>query len=306
MSMNRSMNARSWTKLTLTELKDLCAACGLSVEGNKEELGERLQAYFDKRRDKEPEPQPRENNKGRESGVRDPRDKTGEAVDVNLDADGGESQEVDNGIREEFEAHFKGKEKIKLVPVDVFLTALSSIKRKMDRSFSALYREIEDGDGLDEAWLKVKFSRARDQYEYKFLTKIGRCLDKAIRILLDSTRKEFVGVRDEVKARAVTLRLADNKGWSTTLQIVGSNDKIMDKYKDRIPLFGQAGQTPCSYSWRYRRRARRYQQKRRRESPTSSDLERDYYERSKKKERKILSFQARNFYGYSDRQGTIT
>ncbi|RIB18081.1 hypothetical protein C2G38_2086679 [Gigaspora rosea] len=281
MSTNRSMNAGSWTKLTLTELKDLCAACGLSVEGNNEELGERLQAYFDKRKDKGPEAQSKENSKGREPGAGDSRDKTGEAVDVDLDVDGGgdfeddldeESQEADNGIREEFEARFKGKEKVKSVPVDVFLTALSSIERKMDRSFSALYREIEDGDGLDEAWPKVKFSRARDQYEYEFLTKIGRRLDKAIRMLPDSAKKEFVGVRDEVEARAVTLRLADNKGWSTALQIVGSNDKMMDKYKDRIPLFGQAGQTPRSYSLGYKRRARRYQQ-----SPTSSDSERDYY-----------------------------
>src|SRR6185437_7219732 len=81
---------------------------------------------------------------------------------------------------------------------------------------------------------------------------------------------------------------------------------MMDKYKDRIPLFGQGGQTTRSYSWGYRGRARRYQQKRRRESPTSSDSERDYYERSKKKERKISSFRARNFYGYSDRRGTVT
>ncbi|CAG8590160.1 4326_t:CDS:2 [Dentiscutata erythropus] len=218
MSTNRSMNAGSWTKLTLTELKDLCTACGLSVEGNKEVLGERLQAYFDKRKDKGPEAKLKENNKGQESGAGDPRDKTGEAVDVDLDTDGGgnfkddldeESQEADNGIREEFEACFKRKEKVKLVPVNIFLTALSSIKRKMDRSFSVLYREIKDRNELDK-------------YEYEFLTKIGRRLDKAIRILLDSTRKEFVGVHDEVEAKAVTLRLADNKEWSTALQIVGT------------------------------------------------------------------------------------
>ncbi|CAG8746018.1 11132_t:CDS:2 [Dentiscutata erythropus] len=212
MSANCSMHAGSWTKLTLTELKDLCAACGLSVEGDKEELEQ-------------------------EPGPRNADDRTGEVVDVDLDEDGGgefeddlneDSQEADNRIREEFAAYFRGKEKVK---------------------------EIEDGDGLDEAWPKVKLSRPHDQHEYDFLAKIGRRLDKAIRILPESNRKEFVGVREEVESRAVTLRLADNRGWGTALQIVESNDKMMEKYKDCIPLFSQAGQSSCLYEWGYRRKA---------------------------------------------------
>ena len=82
MSTNRTMHAGSWTKLTLTELKDLCAACGLSVEGNKEELGERLLAYFEKRKDKGPEAQSKGSNKGQEQGPADIGDRTGEEVDV--------------------------------------------------------------------------------------------------------------------------------------------------------------------------------------------------------------------------------
>ncbi|CAG8715927.1 6407_t:CDS:1 [Dentiscutata erythropus] len=282
MSANHSMHAGSWTKLTLTELKDLCAACSFSVEGNKEELDERLHAYFDKRKDKGLKAQLKGSNRGQEPGPRNAYDRTGEVVDVDLDEDGGgefeddldeNSQEVDNRIIEEFAACFRGKEKVKSVPVDVFLTALSSIERKMDRNFSALYKEIEDGDGLDEAWPKVKLSRPRD-HEYDFLAKIGKHLDKAIRVLLESNRKEIVGVCEEVESRAVTLRLA---GWGTALQIVGSNDKMMEKYKDHIPLFSQAEQSSCSYEWGYRRKARKYQHKRKRASPTSSDSERDYY-----------------------------
>src|SRR6185437_8839867 len=95
MPTNRSMHAGSWTKLTLTELKGLCAACGLSVEGTKEELGERLHAYFDKRKDKGPEVQQKENNRGQEQGPGDIRDRTGESVDVDLEADGGGKFEDD-------------------------------------------------------------------------------------------------------------------------------------------------------------------------------------------------------------------
>ncbi|RIB23022.1 hypothetical protein C2G38_915836 [Gigaspora rosea] len=237
MSTNRTMHAGSWSKLTLMELKDLCAACGLSVEGNKEELGERLHAYFDKRKDIGPEVR---RSKGQEQGSTDTGDKTGEAVDVDLDADGGgdfedkldeDSQEADNGIREEFATRFRGKEKVSSVPVDVFLTALSSIKRKMDKSFLALYKEIEEGDLLEEAWPKVKLSKPRDQYEYDFLAKIGRRLDKVIRMLPDSVKKEAVSVRNEVESRAVTLRLADDRGWGAALQIVGSSDKMMESTK---------------------------------------------------------------------------
>ncbi|CAG8656103.1 15812_t:CDS:1 [Dentiscutata erythropus] len=221
MSANCSMHAGSWTKLTLTELKDLCAACGLSVENNKEELGKRLHAYFDKRRDKGPEVQLKRSNRRQELGPRNADDRTGKAVDVDLDEDiGGEveddldkdSQKADNRIREEFAACFRGKEKVKSVPADVFLIALNSIKRKMDRNFSALYREIEEGDVLDEAWPKVKLSRPRNQHEYDFLAKIGKCLDKTIRMLPESNRKEIVGVREKVESRAATLRLADNRG----------------------------------------------------------------------------------------------
>ncbi|CAG8767363.1 3085_t:CDS:2, partial [Dentiscutata erythropus] len=240
----------SWTKLTLTELKNLCAACGLSVEGNKEELGERLHSYFDKRKDKGPKAQLKGSNRGQEPGPKNADDRTGED---DLDED---SQEADNRIREEFAACFKEKEKVKSVPVNIFLSALSSIKRKMNRNFSALYREIEDRDGLDEAWLKVKLSRSRDQHEYDFLAKISRHLDKEIRMLLEFNRKKFVGVCKEVESRAVTLRLADNRGWGIALQIVESNDKMMEKYKHRIPLFSQAEQSSCLYEWR--KKARKY------------------------------------------------
>ncbi|CAG8669574.1 12415_t:CDS:2 [Dentiscutata heterogama] len=193
MSTNRMMHAGSWTKLILMELKDLYAACGLSVEGNKKELGERLHAYFDKRKDNDPKAQSKESSKGQKQGLIITRDRMGEVVDMDSDDD--------------------GKEKVSSVPVDVFLTALSSIERKIDKSFSALYREIEEEDSLEEAWPKVKLSKLHDQYEYDFLAKIGRHLDKVIRMLPDSVKKEVVSMHDEVESRAITLRLADDRDW---------------------------------------------------------------------------------------------
>ncbi|CAG8696920.1 20165_t:CDS:2, partial [Dentiscutata erythropus] len=75
-------------------------------------------------------------------------------------------------------------------------------------------------DNLDEDSQKAD-NRIREKFAVCFREKekvksvsanIGRYLDKAIRLLPESNRKEFVGVHEEVESRAITLRLADNRG----------------------------------------------------------------------------------------------
>ncbi|CAG8590074.1 929_t:CDS:2 [Racocetra persica] len=168
--------------------------------------------------------------RGQKQGLDDVKDRPKEVVDIDLDADrGGEvdddldeaSLEADNRIRKELAVCFQEKEKVSLVLVDVFLIALSSIKMKMDRNFSALHKEIEERDLLYMAWPKLE---------------------------------EFVSVCDEVGSRAVTLRLADNRGWDAALQIVDYNDKMIEKYKDCISLFCQTRPVLHLYNWGYRER----------------------------------------------------
>ncbi|RIB22590.1 hypothetical protein C2G38_2173594 [Gigaspora rosea] len=197
-----------------------------------------------------------------------------EFVDLEGDDIDAESQEADSKIREEFAARFPGKGKVESVPVDIFLSALGNLEKKLDKSFFALHNEIEEGEVLDAAWLKVRLSKLWDQYEYNFLTKVRRCLDRAIRMLSSSLRKDFVDIRDEVEARAVTLRLADNKGWSAALQIVGSNNKMMEKYKDCISLVGAVEPRSRASNWNYRSRPKYRQTKCKRYSSPSSDSER--------------------------------
>ncbi|CAG8588714.1 33285_t:CDS:2 [Gigaspora margarita] len=48
------MSTVIWIKLTLNELKDLCLFCDLDLQGNMDELGERLNAHFNKRKGKLP------------------------------------------------------------------------------------------------------------------------------------------------------------------------------------------------------------------------------------------------------------
>ncbi|CAG8630522.1 11273_t:CDS:2, partial [Dentiscutata erythropus] len=132
------------------------------------------------------------------------------------------SQEANNAFRDILAAYFQKKEKIESVLVDIFLLALESIEKKMDKSFSALYQEIEKGDLLDEKWPKFSLSKAHNQHEYDFLAKASRHLDKAIKGLLVFFRKKFAGVWEDVKTRAVMLRLANNRGWSAALQIYPS------------------------------------------------------------------------------------
>ncbi|CAG8573429.1 11577_t:CDS:2 [Gigaspora margarita] len=131
-----------------------------------------------------------------------------------------ESQEADGKIKEEFAACFPGKGKVESVPVDIYFFGLGNLEKKLDKSFSALHTEIEEGEVLDAAWPKVRLSKPWDQHEYDFLTKIRRCLDRAIRMLSSALRKDFVDIRDEVEARATTLRLADNKGYVLVIGII--------------------------------------------------------------------------------------
>ncbi|RIB25232.1 hypothetical protein C2G38_2031228 [Gigaspora rosea] len=128
--MNNSTPTVGWTKLTLAELKNLCVAFGVVSEGNKEELGERLHKYFEKKVGKLPEVS--QGQSGGEPGqsnkeARGHPDKTGDGVFgaeevVDLEEEDGDPafQEADDGMKEELRRHFQGKEKIDSVPVDIF------------------------------------------------------------------------------------------------------------------------------------------------------------------------------------------
>src|SRR5260364_15535 len=105
-----------------------------------------------------------------------------------------------------------------------------------------------------------------------------------MRMLPISHKKEFDDIRNEVEARAVTLRLADKNGRSTALQIVGNSDKMMDKYKDRIPLVSQLESRSRGSNWNYYNKSYYHQKKRKKYSPPSSDSDReDIYRKSKKR-----------------------
>ncbi|CAG8669692.1 6298_t:CDS:2 [Cetraspora pellucida] len=242
--MSNLTSTVSWTKLTLNKLKDLCIACGLSSKRNKEKVGERLYRYFEKKTGKLPE-FPAQTTPSAE-GVFDL-----ENVCADLDY-----QKVNDKMREEFVTHFYRKKEIDSVPVDIFLAVLGNIEKKMDKSFSALHREIEE---------------------------INKCLDRVIRAPSGSLKKEFTSIRKEIESHAVMLRLADNKRWNTALQIVGNNDKIMEKYKDQIPLH-----------------------KKKRHSPSSSDSKRGDHEKYRRKSKKSSIFRGRINYSTSDYQRTLT
>ncbi|CAG8758311.1 19937_t:CDS:2, partial [Cetraspora pellucida] len=119
-------------------------------------------------------------------------------------------QKVDNRIKDEFAFYYQ-KEKMNSVSADIFLTTLDNIEKKIDRNFSVLYKEIGKNDLLDEV----------------------------INALPVSFKKDIISIQEKVETYAVTLRLADNKGWGTVLQIIGSNNRMIEKYKNCISLFSQ-------------------------------------------------------------------
>ncbi|CAG8783272.1 5079_t:CDS:2, partial [Cetraspora pellucida] len=142
------------------------------------------------------------------SGVRDDEDLDNIIEVLRIDAD---ERNWNNG--RDADLKLDDMHKAKQIIVNMFLLALGKIEMKMERNFSALYRKIEECDLLDEAWPKVSLSKPQDQHEYDFLVKISKRLDKAIKVVPMANKKDF---------DTATLRLADNKGWSTALQIVGS------------------------------------------------------------------------------------
>ncbi|CAG8482955.1 12307_t:CDS:2 [Cetraspora pellucida] len=150
----------SWTKLTLHELKKLCVLCGLSDRGNKEDLGKRLHLFFEKRKGKQSE----KSLEGA-SAEASSRDNIYE-----------ESQEADKRIRDKI-THYLEKKKEESVPINIFLSALGNLEKKIDKSFSALHLEIKE----------------------------------AMRVLPTSLMKDFADIRNEIETQAITLRLADNK-----------------------------------------------------------------------------------------------
>ncbi|CAG8589200.1 17672_t:CDS:2, partial [Cetraspora pellucida] len=285
------MSFVSWTKLTVKELQDLCETCGFSTGGNKEELSDRLQGYFEKRKGKLPEKLQENEVKTREFPEEDMDGFNGRTFANNpvIDLEGDYlkdgSQEADCSVRDEFAARSQEKDRVEPFSVDIFMFALSKMEKKIDKNFSALQREMEEGELLDEAWPSIKLSKPHNQHEYDFLAKIGKCLDRAIKVLQVSARKEFIGIREEIETHAVTLRLADNKGWRTALQIVGSSDRMMEKYKDHILIFSNSWLDSCFSRWKYSDKARNNQHKRKRskdrQSPSSSDSEGDELYRRK-------------------------
>ncbi|CAG8488705.1 26242_t:CDS:2, partial [Racocetra persica] len=129
----------------------------------------------------------------------------GRDADLEVDDMHAYSQEADNRIKDKLVGHSRGREKAEQITVDIFLLAMSKIEMKMERNFSALHREIEECDLLNKAWPKVSLSKPHDQHEYDFLAKIGKHLDKAIKVVPTANKKDFDGVRDEIEARTATL-----------------------------------------------------------------------------------------------------
>ncbi|CAG8674461.1 23343_t:CDS:2 [Dentiscutata erythropus] len=217
-TVKRIMSVVDWSKLTISELKDLCISCSLSSGENKEELGKRLYAYFDVKRGKASNADIG-NGEGYEGPDEiDERDwRNGKFIYLDGDDIDIKSQETNSKIRDELANHLQGKERIESVPVDVFLSALEIIEKKMNRNFVVLHKEMQEDELLDEAWLKVRLSKH-----------------------VISTKGNS-SIRDNIETRAITLRLANNRGWSTALQIVGNNNKMMEKYKNQIAVVGQLG-----------------------------------------------------------------
>ncbi|CAG8690994.1 3108_t:CDS:2, partial [Racocetra persica] len=263
------MSVVGWTKLTLNELRDLCLSCGLDTLGNKDELGERLNTHFDKKKGKLPlnlndadiegdfvskneESLELESYLGSEYNF---RKQAGSTSGISHLRNKDPSKKNNQHVAEEGKRVIK---KMDAVPVDVFLSALNNIERKIDYNFEALqdqhFKETEQKSLLSKAWPRVKLEKPYDKYEYDFLIGVGKQLDKAIGRLSEYDQKEFIAIREEIESCAVTLQLVNDRGWKVALQVVGGNDKMMQKYKDQIGMVTSALPSIGANTWNYSRK----------------------------------------------------
>ncbi|CAG8520704.1 2945_t:CDS:2, partial [Cetraspora pellucida] len=90
---------------------------------------------------------------------------------------------------------------------------------------------------------------------------------------------EFCSIREEIESRAVMLRLANDKGWKVALQVVGCNDKMMQKYKDQI---GTATRMWVSQTnlWRYTKRSNKKTKRKYTDSSSSESEDRGFKSQS--------------------------
>ncbi|CAG8533953.1 1742_t:CDS:2 [Cetraspora pellucida] len=132
------MSVVSWTKLTIKELQNLCETYGLFTEGNKEELNDRLQEYFEKIRENLSEKLQESNIEVRECSEEDVNDFN-----------------VKSLIKDKFAIYFQEKDRVEAFLVNIFMSALRKIEKKIDRNFYALHKDLEKEELLYEAWLGV-------------------------------------------------------------------------------------------------------------------------------------------------------
>ncbi|CAG8520549.1 1263_t:CDS:2 [Cetraspora pellucida] len=206
----------SWTNLMVKELQDLCITCRLFTGSNKEELGERLQGYFEKKKEKLSETHQKKNSVELEESPERRIDELNSEVFaddrvINLEGDVLEIgfQKADYRIGEEFAAHFQSKERIDA--------------------------KMEEEELLEESWPGVKLLKPCDQHEYDFLAKVDKWLDRVILILSVFDKKEFTGIREEIETHAVMLRSKYNqnkqKRSKDHLSATSSDSKEDDLYK---------------------------------------------------------------------------
>ncbi|RIB16228.1 hypothetical protein C2G38_2038730 [Gigaspora rosea] len=161
-------------------------ACNLSDKASKEELSERLHAYFEKRKGKQPSTFVKKTVSETNSDNKNPKMDTGIDYGDDFDAEGFvdlegddidvELQEADGKIREKFAARFPGKRKVESVPVNIFLSTLSNLEKKLNKSFSALNSEIEEREALDAAWLKPRSESDWTELSECYLVLSGKIL----------------------------------------------------------------------------------------------------------------------------------
>lgn len=253
------------SNLSKNDLADICRSLGISTEGNKTELVQRIKEY------------PRYEDYRENGEVLGNLDTTRQdVVDLDSVASGYHSEASnisDKDLQTLRELARKSTERAKVTSLktgshDEELQGEPKIqpnkpaKRKLHESEDSLeeklllgFKKLENSmlnfdsklntvtlqvqetrqkAEIKDAWPKHKFDKARDQHEYNTLRSVGKELDLAMESLTaDDITNHLDVAKEQIESRMFTLRVAEGFGWEIASALPDTQDDWL-KGKDSL------------------------------------------------------------------------
>ncbi|RIB06360.1 hypothetical protein C2G38_2046848 [Gigaspora rosea] len=257
------------SNISKNDLSDICHSLGMSTEGNKADLVQRLkefQAYG--HQEKSADGMRLTNNKLQEDA--DVESETSDSHNENIEVQNPETQRLRELLRKinhssndilpsslpqdtgetsdhPLQASKTSKKRKSQTeeedPDSMFGKVLTNFQKlenamlNFDDKLNLMAHQVQETRNkadIKEAWPKHKFEKHRDQHEYDTLRQVGRELDMAIDSgTMEDITSHINAAKDLVGNRMFTLRVAEGFGWDIASALPDTQDDWL-KGKDSL------------------------------------------------------------------------